>query len=145
MGRDEERIIMLADCQSFYASVEKASNPQYANKPLVVAGDPERRSGIILAACPIAKQYGVTTAETVRESLAKCPDLVIIKPRMQLYIDVSMQITNIYRTYSDLVEPYSIDEQFIDITGSRKLFGSPRDIAEAIQGQVRNDTGCIRA
>ncbi len=141
MGRGEERIIMLADCQSFYASVEKAGNPQYANKPLVVAGDPERRSGIILAACPIAKKYGVTTAETVRESLAKCPDLVIIKPRMQLYIDVSMQITNIYRTYSDLVEPYSIDEQFIDITGSRNLFGSPLDIARAIQQQVRNDTG----
>ena len=89
---------MLADCQSFYASVEKAANPQYANKPLVVAGDPERRSGIILAACPIAKEFGVTTASTLRESLGKCPELVIVKPRMQLYIDVSMQITNIYRT-----------------------------------------------
>lgn len=139
--KDNGRIIMLADCQSFYASVEKADNPQYVNKPLVVAGDPERRSGIILAACPIAKGYGVTTAETVRESLSKCPDLVVVKPRMQLYIDVSMQITQIYRMYSDLVEPYSIDEQFIDVTGSRKLFGSPLEIAQAIQDQVRNDTG----
>lgn len=141
MNRNTNRIIMLADCQSFYASVEKAGNPQYANKPLVVAGDPERRSGIILAACPIAKTFGVTTAESVRESLGKCPDLIIVKPRMQLYIDVSMQITNIYRKYSDLVEPYSIDEQFIDITGSQKLFGSPLEIARAIQEEVRNDTG----
>lgn len=132
---------MLADCQSFYASVEKAAHPEYANKPLVVAGDPERRSGIILAACPLAKAYGVTTAETIREALLKCPELVIIKPRMQQYIDVSMQITDIYRAYSDLVEPYSIDEQFIDVTGSRQLFGSPLEIAQAIQDQVRSDTG----
>jgi DNA polymerase-4 len=141
MGTNGEKVIMLADCQSFYASVEKAGNPQYANKPLVVAGDPERRSGIILAACPIAKKFGVTTAETLRESLNKCPDLVIVRPRMQLYIDVSMQITDIYRKYSDLVEPYSIDEQFIDITGSRNLFGSTLEIARAIQEEVRNDTG----
>jgi len=141
MGQRTERIIMLADCQSFYASVEKAANPQYANKPVVVAGDPERRSGIILAACPLAKKFGVTTAETVRESIAKCPDLVIIRPRMQLYIDISMQITEIYRAFSDLVEPYSIDEQFIDVTGSQKLFGSPLEIAQAIQDQVRSETG----
>ncbi|MBO9597218.1 MAG: DNA polymerase IV, partial [Cohnella sp.] len=141
MGKSTERIIMLADCQSFYASVEKAANPQYANKPVVVAGDPERRSGIILAACPLAKAFGVTTAETVREAVAKCPDLVIIRPRMQLYIDISMQITDIYRAFSDLVEPYSIDEQFIDVTGSQKLFGSPLEIAQAIQDQVRSETG----
>ncbi len=132
---------MLADCQSFYASVEKTANPQYANKPLVVVGDPERRSGIILAACPLAKKFGVTTAETLREAMAKCPELIVIKPRMQQYIDVSMQISEIYRAYSDLVEPYSIDEQFIDVTGSEKLFGSPLTIAQAIQEQVRNDTG----
>ncbi|MBB3152185.1 nucleotidyltransferase/DNA polymerase involved in DNA repair [Paenibacillus endophyticus] len=103
------KVIMLADCQSFYASVEKADHPEYRDRPLVVAGDPERRSGIILAACPIAKDFGVTTAERLGDSLAKCPDLVIIKPRMQLYIDISMRITNIYQSYTDLVEPYSID------------------------------------
>lgn len=135
------RVILLADCQSFYASVEKASYPQYADKPLVVAGDPERRSGIILAACPLAKGYGVTTAESLPEALAKCPHLIVMKPRMQHYIDVSMQITDILRAYSDLVEPYSIDEQFVDITGSQGLFGSPTDIAKAIQSQVKNETG----
>lgn len=136
-----ERVIMLSDCQSFYASVEKASNPRYNGRPLVVAGDPARRSGIVLAACPLAKKAGVTTAETLQEALAKCPDLVIAKPRMQHYIDVSAQITDILRTFSDLVEPYSIDEQFIDVTGSRTLFGSPTAIAAAIQDRIRRDTG----
>ncbi|UJF32157.1 DNA polymerase IV [Paenibacillus hexagrammi] len=140
MGNQHQRVIMLADCQSFYASVEKAANPQYANKPLVVAGDPERRSGIVLAACPMAKKYGVTTAERVGEAIAKCPDLIVIKPRMQTYIEISMQITEIYRSYSDLVEPYSIDEQFIDVTGSQRIFGDPLTIAAAIQERVWNET-----
>lgn len=139
-NESQSRIVFLADCQSFYASVEKAERPHLHNKPVVVAGDPERRSGIILAACPIAKSFGVTTAESIRESLAKCPHLEIIKPRMQLYIDVSLQITRIYERFSDLVEPYSIDEQFIDITASRSLYGEPEEIAKAIQRQVWNET-----
>jgi DNA polymerase-4 len=138
---DKKRVIMLADCQSFYASVEKAAHPEFRNKPLVVAGDPERRSGIILAACPLAKQFGVTTAETLREALLKCPDLVVIKPRMQEYIHVSLHITKILQSFSDLVEPYSIDEQFIDITASQRLFGSPITIAKAIQDKVMSETG----
>jgi DNA polymerase-4 len=142
MSRERSpRVIFLADCQSFYASVEKAAHPEYANKPLVVAGDPERRSGIILAACPIAKRHGVKTAESLREALAKCPDLVVMKPRMQTYIDVSLQITAILEDYTDLVEPYSIDEQFADVTGSVKLFGDPMEIAKAVQSRVLQETG----
>jgi len=132
---------MLSDCQSFYASVEKASNPQYSNMPLVVAGDPARRSGIVLAACPLAKAFGITTAETLKEALAKCPELIVARPRMQHYIDVSAQITDILRKFSDQVEPYSIDEQFIDITGSLSLFGSAQQIASTIQDVIRRDTG----
>lgn len=142
MSRDKKkRIVMLADCQSFYASVEKAAHPEYADKPVAVAGDPARRSGIILAACPLAKQYGVTTAERLGEALGKCPNLVIIRPRMQEYINVSLQITKILQTYTDLVEPYSIDEQFLDITGSLGLFGSPIEIAKNIQHKVMKETG----
>ncbi|QAY65459.1 DNA polymerase IV [Paenibacillus protaetiae] len=136
-----ERVIMLADCQSFYASVEKAEHPEYADKPLVVAGDPERRSGIVLAACPIAKAYGVTTAERLGEALAKCPSLVVVKPHMQNYIDVSMQITNIYTSYTDLVESYSIDEQFLDVTGSLHLYGTAEELARIIQRRILSETG----
>ncbi|MGO4182784.1 DNA polymerase IV [Paenibacillus sp. MCAF9] len=132
---------MLADCLSFYASVEKSERPEYKDKPLAVAGDPERRSGIILAACPIAKAHGVTTAERLGDALAKCPDLIIIKPRMQLYIDVSLMITRIYESYTDLVEPYSIDEQFLDVTGSLHLYGSPEELAALIQKQIQAETG----
>lgn len=79
------RIIMLVDMQSFYASVEKSRRPELLHKPVAVAGDPARRSGIILAACPLAKAYGVSTAEPLWQSLQKCPDLVIVKPHMALH------------------------------------------------------------
>ena len=137
----KDRVIMLADCQSFYASVEKAAHPEYKDRPVAVAGDPMRRSGIILAACPIAKQHGVSTAETLGEALGKCPQLVIMKPRMQTYIDVSILITEIFESFTDLVEPFSIDEQFLDVTGSFSYFGSPEKIAQHIQHKILLSTG----
>lgn len=109
-----QKVIMLGDAQSYYASVEKSEHPEYHDRPLVVAGDVERRSGVVLAACPIAKSFGITTADRLGEALAKCPNPVIKRPRMQLYIDISILITNIYRSYTDLVEVFSIDEQFFD-------------------------------
>ena len=141
MHRQDRRVIMLADCQSFYASVEKSAHPEYKDRPLVVAGDPARRSGIILAACPLAKSYGITTAERLGEALAKCPDVVVVRPRMAEYIRVSLHITRILQSYTDLVEPYSIDEQFLDVTGSLDLFGSPETIARSIQSRVMDETG----
>lgn len=141
MTKNVQRTIFLADSQSFYASVEKALYPQYKNKPLAVAGDPARRSGIILAACPIAKTFGVSTAERLGEALQKCPELVIVRPRMQLYIDVSLTITNIYKEYTDLVEIFSIDEQFLDLSGSLPLFGDYLTIAKEIQQKVLIQTG----
>jgi len=141
MGKQRERVIFLADCQSFYASVEKVEHPQYKDRPVAVAGDPARRSGIILAACPIAKSYGVTTAERLGEALNKCPDLVIMRPRMQHYIDVSLMITQIYKEYTDLVEIFSIDEQFLDVSGSLRMYGDPTTMAQSIQQKVVKQTG----
>ncbi|KQY91045.1 DNA polymerase IV [Paenibacillus sp. Root52] len=133
---------MLIDMQSFYASVEKAKMPQYENKPLAVAGDPARRSGIILAACPLAKAKGVSTAEPLWQALQKCPDLIIVRPHMQEYIEVSTQIMRIIEEFTDLVEPYSIDELFADVTGSLHLFGNdPISMAKQIQDKILNDTG----
>ena len=131
--------ILLVDMQSFYASVEKAEAPHLKSRPVIVSGDPERRSGVVLAACPLAKRYGVKNAERLWEAQAKCPDAVIVRPRMQQYIDVSVMITELFERYTDLVEPYSIDEQFLDVTGSRRLFGDPFTIAERIQqaGRIR--------
>ncbi|MEC0371902.1 DNA polymerase IV [Paenibacillus chibensis] len=141
MANSKNRVIMLADCQSFYASVEKAAHPEYEGKPLVVSGDPARRSGIILAACPLAKKYGVTTAERLGDALRKCPDLIVVRPRMAEYIRVSLQITEIFQSFTDLVEPYSIDEQHLDVTGSLALFGTPEEIARRLQHRVLYETG----
>ncbi|MDD9270198.1 DNA polymerase IV [Paenibacillus sp. GCM10023248] len=141
MSKGKERTILLADCQSFYASVEKADHPGCRDKPVAVAGDPAMRSGIILAACPIAKSYGVSTAERLGEALKKCPDLVVMRPRMQHYIDVSLMITKIYEEFTDLVEVFSIDEQFLDVTASLPIFGDPDTIAQTIQRKVLQQTG----
>ena len=141
MTEKRERVIFLADCQSFYASVEKADHPECKNKPVAVAGSVERRSGIILAACPIAKGFGVTTAERLGEALNKCPELVVVRPRMQHYIDVSLMITKIYEEFTDLVEIFSIDEQFLDVTASLPIFGDPITIAKSIQQKVLSQTG----
>ncbi|CAH8248458.1 DNA polymerase IV [Paenibacillus melissococcoides] len=140
--KQRERIIMLIDMQSFYASVEKAQRPEYKEKPLIVAGDPARRSGIVLAACPIAKSFGISTADRLWEALQKCPDVIVASPRMQLYIDVSLQITEILESYTDLVEPYSIDELFIDVTHSLHLFNmTAEELARDIQHQILLQTG----
>lgn len=140
---NSKRIIFLADMQSFFASIEKAANPELRDKPIVVAGDPERRSGVVLAACPIAKSYGVTTAEALWQAQQKCRQLVVVKPRMETYLRASLQITRIFESFTDLVEPYSIDEQFLDVTGSLALFGDPWQLAEQIRERVRLETGVI--
>ncbi|MGE5702339.1 MAG: DNA polymerase IV [Clostridia bacterium] len=140
---DSKRVVFLVDMQSFYASVEKAANPAIRDKPIVVAGDPKRRSGVVLAACPLAKAYGVTTAEALWQAEQKCRQLVVVRPRMEMYIHVSLQITRIFESFTDLVEPYSIDEQFLDVTGSIGLFGDPWEMARQIRERVRLETGII--
>lgn len=130
--------------QSFYASVEKADHPKLENKPVVVSGDPERRSGIILAACPLAKKFGVQTAEALWQAKQKCPQAVVVRPRMQRYLDVSIQITAVLERFTDLVEVYSVDEQFMDVTSSQRLFGDPLTIARKVQAAILEETS-VRA
>jgi nucleotidyltransferase/DNA polymerase involved in DNA repair len=132
-----DSVVFLVDMQSFYASIEKALRPELADHPVVVSGDPERRSGIILAACPIAKSFGIQNAITLREALELCPELTVVRPRMRLYLRASLRITEILEEFSDQVEPYSIDEQFVSISGSEKLFGDPLTIARKIQEAIR--------
>ncbi|WP_028778171.1 DNA polymerase IV [Shimazuella kribbensis] len=134
-------IILLVDIQSFYASVEKVRNPELQNRPVVVSGDPNRRSGVILAACPIAKSYGIKNAETLWEAMKACPEVVVVRPQMGLYLQISLQITEILEGFTDLVEPYSIDEQFLDVTGSERLFGDIDTISKKIQQAIYNETG----
>ncbi|RPF55703.1 DNA polymerase IV [Aquisalibacillus elongatus] len=137
----DNKLIFLVDMQSFYASVEKSANPKLQDHPVVVAGDPERRSGIILAACPIAKQYDVETAEALWQAQQKCPDLIIVRPRMKLYIELSYQITQILERFTDQVEVFSVDEQFLDLTGTERLFGDRYTVAHNIQDEIQEELG----
>ena len=115
----KDRIILHCDCNAFFASVETLLNPALRDVPMAVTGDPEQRHGIILAKNERAKAFGVKTAETIREAKAKCPSLVCVLPHYDEYHRVSREINRIYLDYTDLVDPFGIDESFLDVTGSQ--------------------------
>ena len=134
------RTIFLADMQSFYAGVEIAGT-LLRGKPVVVCGDPALRHGIVLAASPEAKAYGIKSGQPAWECRRLCPWTVFVRPHMQTYIDYSLQITRIFEQFTDRVAPYSIDEQFLDLTGCEKIFGPPREVAAAMIKRVWEETG----
>lgn len=136
-----ERVILHCDCNSFYASCETAINPTLAHVPMAVGGDKESRHGIILAKNDLAKKYNVQTAEAIWQAKSKCPDLVIVPPHMKLYKEYSEKVNQIYLRYTDQVEPYGIDESWLDVTGSQKLFGSGEEIADQLRQTVKDELG----
>ena len=135
------RVILHCDCNNFFASVELRTRPDLADRPVAVAGDTENRHGIILAKNMIAKRYGVKTAETVWQAQAKCPGLVLLPPHHGLYGQVSRQINQIYLSVTDQVEPFSVDESWLDVTGSHSLFGSGVEIADMLRKRIREEIG----
>ncbi|MGI5857311.1 MAG: DNA polymerase IV [Candidatus Merdivicinus sp.] len=136
-----DRTILHCDCNSFYASVECVFRPELKAVPMAVCGNPENRHGIILAKNELAKKTGVATAETVWQALQKCPELVLVPPRHGEYVRFSGLVNAIYQRYTDQVEPFSIDESWLDVTGSRALFGSGEDIANKIRETVQKELG----
>ncbi len=137
-----DRTIIHCDMNSFYASVELLSYPSLADKPVAVGGDAESRHGIILAKNEAAKKFNVKTAETIWQARRKCPDLIILPPHHARYQEFCDRINAIYLRYTDLVEPFSIDESWLDVTGSLKHFGmTGRELADDIRLTVRRETG----
>ena len=136
-----ERTILHCDCNSFYASVECVFNPELKNVPMAVAGSTDDRHGIILAKNEIAKQFKIKTAETVWQAKKKCPGLILVPPRHGEYSKFSKQVNEIYLRYTDMVEPFGIDESWLDVTGSRMLFGDGKKIADEIRETVKNELG----
>ncbi|WP_455372663.1 DNA polymerase IV [Limibacillus halophilus] len=110
------------DCDAFYASVEKRDNPELADKPVIVGGG---RRGVVSAACYVARIYGVRSAMPMFKALKACPDAVVIKPNMAKYAAVGREIRELMLSLTPLVEPISIDEAFLDLTGTEKLHGGP--------------------
>ena len=137
-----DRVILHCDCNAFYASVECLLRPELREVPMAVCGDPESRHGVILAKNEGAKACGVRTAETVWQARRKCPDLVLLPAHREKYVHYSKVVNAIYETYTDLVEPFSIDESWLDLTGSLHLFGGDAGrVADEIRARVREETG----
>ena len=136
-----DRVVLHSDLNAFFASVETVLNPALRNVPMAVCGEPEKRHGIILAKNELAKRRGVATAETIYQAQKKCPNLVLVRPHHDLYMRYSREVNAIYREYTDLVEPFGIDEGWLDVTGSQKLFGSGEDIANTLRARIRRETG----
>ncbi len=135
------RVILHCDCNSFFASVETVLNPEYAGVPMAVCGSEEDRHGIVLAKNELAKKYGIQTAETVYSARKKCRDLVIAKPHHDEYVKFSKRVNEIYARYTDMIEPFGIDESWLDVTASRKLFGTGGQIADKIREDVKREIG----
>lgn len=136
------REILHCDLNSFFASVECLKNPELKKVPMAVAGDPKERHGIILAKNEIAKKYGIYTPETVYSALKKCPKLVLVKGNYADYRKYSRLVNNIYLKYTDRVEPFGIDESFLDVTSSLKFFNmSSFELANKIREEVKNEIG----
>lgn len=137
----EERTILHCDCNSFFASVETLRDPSYARVPMAVCGSTEERHGIVLAKNELAKKYGILTAETVYSAKKKCPALVIAEPHYTDYIAVSRAVNRIYADYTDQIEPFGIDEAWLDVTASRRAFGTGAEIAECLRRRIREEIG----
>ena len=137
-----ERLILHVDANCFYASVEMLYHPEFQGVPLAVGGNAETRHGIILAKNYLAKSFGVKTGEALWEAKGKCPGLVIVPPNYPRYMRFSKKMRKIFYDYSDHIEPFGLDEAYIDITGSAKLLGKTgREIAEEISTRIREALG----
>jgi len=136
-----ERTILHCDMNGFFASVELLEHPELKNVPMAVCGSPDNRHGIILAKNEEAKKYGIVTAETLWQAKKKCPQLSCVRPHMRKYKHYSRLINSIYNRYTDMVKPFSIDESWLDVSASLKLFGSGREIADDIRSTVREELG----
>lgn len=142
-----ERVIFHIDVNSAYLSGEAVDRLENGETtylrliPSAVGGDIATRHGVILAKSVPAKKYRITTGEPVVDALRKCPELVLVKPRHGLYHEKSKAFINILRQYSDTIEQFSVDEAFVDMTGTRRLFGEPKDAADRIRNQVRDELG----
>lgn len=135
-GSDMERIIIHADLNNFYASVERKLRPELVGKPVAVCGNREERRGIVLAKSEEAKRCGVSTGDTVWQAQRKCPGLVVVPPRFGEYMRVSRMVREIYARYTDLIESYGIDECWLDVTRSTRIFPPFSPKTEEVCGEV---------
>ena len=137
-----ERLIFHCDCNNFFASCECLERPELKEVPMAVAGDPENRTGIVVAKNELAKKAGVKTTDTVWQARRKCPGIVFVPPRHRYYSEVSGRVNAIYRSYTDYVEPASIDESYLDLSGTLEYYHmSAGELADSIRARVKKEIG----
>lgn len=136
-----ERTILHSDMNCFYASVEMLHHPELAGKPLAVGGDPEARHGIVLTANYIAKKSGVKTGMALWQAKQVCPEIIFVPPRMDLYLRFSRMAQEIYSEYTDLREPFGIDESWLDVSASTSIKGDGMKIAKEISKRIKHELG----
>ena len=137
-----DRVILHCDLNSFYASVELLDHPELRDRPVAVCGDPNSRHGIILAKNEPAKRYKVQTAETIWQARRKCPELVLLPAHHWKYRDYSRRVNAVYERYTDLVEPFGIDESWLDVTNSLHLFGGDaKALADTLRERIKREFG----
>ena len=135
-------MILHVDMDAFYASVEELDDPGLAGQPVVVGGTPDGR-GVVAAANYIARKFGVHSAMPAAQARRLCPDAVFIRSRMDRYAEVSRELRGIFARYTPLVEPLSLDEAFLDVASSLRLFGDGESIARRIKGEIRTELGLV--
>jgi DNA polymerase-4 len=136
-----ERIILHSDLNAYFASVECLDRPELQNLPVAVCGSSEMRHGIVLAKNEIAKRCGIKTGESNFSALKKCPGLIMLEPHFDKYLTLSREVRKIYCDYTDRIEPFGIDECWLDVSESTGILGSGKSIAEQIRKRIKRDIG----
>ena len=136
-----KRVILHADMNNCFASIEMSLNPSLKNKAVAVCGSTEDRHGIVLAKSEKAKEYGVKTGDVIWQAKNKCPGLIIVKPHYDEYLKYSRRARKIYYEYTNQVEPFGLDECWLDVSGSLKLFGTGEEIADQIRKRIKEELG----
>ena len=139
---EEDRAILHVDMDAFYAAVEVMDDPALSGKPVIVGGTPEGR-GVVSAASYEARKFGVHSAMSAYRARKLCPDGVFVWPRMSRYAELSREIRAVFEQYTPIIEPISLDEAFLDVTGSQRLFGPPTRIGRAIKLRIREEVGLV--
>lgn len=133
------RKIIHIDMDAFYASIEQRDNPQYRGKPIVVGGSPDGRGGVVATASYEARKFGIRSAMSSKKALQLCAEVIFIRPRFDVYRRVSSEIREIFHRYTDLIEPLSLDEAFLDVTEDKQQIGSAIEIASRIRQNIKDE------
>jgi DNA polymerase IV len=133
------RKIIHVDMDAFYASIEQRDNPELKGKPIAVGGSPEGRGGVVATASYEARKFGVRSAMPSKQAKQLCPKIIFVRPRFEAYKEVSRNIREIFSRYTDLIEPLSLDEAYLDVTEDKLNIGSALDIAKAIKDAIRDE------